>query len=64
MNLINSFSTSSAAAPLTASSVSSVEDDKKELFVGANEYVGENADLLAEIRQHIKFPGINRFQMP
>ena len=45
--MIDSFSTSSAGAPLAASNASSVIDDQKELFVASNEYVDEQAALLA-----------------
>lgn len=32
--------------------------------MGWNEYVGGDAALMAEVRRRIKFPGIDRFQMP
>lgn len=64
LNLINSFSVTPPTAPLANSNVSSQGEKKQEMFVGWNEYVGSDAELMAEVRKRLKFPGIDRFQMP
>lgn len=62
MDLINGFSSEGGAIPLSESRASSVE--QPEVFRNSNDYVGGEAELREEVRHYLKFPGINRFQMP